>query len=31
MQTFQKIATPILAIVIFVAFWEALVWVNDWP
>ncbi|SFS21935.1 ABC transporter permease [Yoonia litorea] len=31
MQTFQKIATPILAILIFVILWEALVWVNDWP
>ena len=31
MQTFQKIATPALAILIFVIFWEALVWVNGWP
>ncbi|WP_333715204.1 ABC transporter permease [Yoonia sp.] len=31
MQTFQKIATPILAILIFVILWEALVWVNGWP
>ena len=27
----QKIAVPLLAIVIFLIFWEALVWINDWP
>ena len=27
----QKIAVPLIAILIFVIFWEALVWVNDWP
>jgi len=31
MQTFQKIATPVLAILVFIILWEALVWVNDWP
>ena len=31
MQTFQKIAIPVVAILIFVALWEALVWVNGWP
>ncbi|MBB5723277.1 NitT/TauT family transport system permease protein [Loktanella ponticola] len=27
----SKIAVPILAIVVFLGLWEALVWVNDWP
>lgn len=27
----QKIAVPLLAIVVFLTFWEALVWINDWP
>ena len=27
----QKIAVPLIAVLIFVIFWEALVWVNDWP
>ncbi|MBL6778540.1 MAG: ABC transporter permease [Proteobacteria bacterium] len=27
----QKIAVPLIAILIFLIFWEALVWVNDWP
>ncbi len=27
----RKIAVPILAIVVFLGLWEALVWVNDWP
>jgi len=27
----QKIAVPLLAIVIFLISWEALVWINDWP
>ncbi|CUH82567.1 Bicarbonate transport ATP-binding protein CmpD [Tropicibacter naphthalenivorans] len=31
MQTFQKIAIPFVAIVIFVALWELLVWANNWP
>ncbi|WP_425100744.1 ABC transporter permease [Tropicibacter sp. S64] len=31
MQTFQKIAVPVLAILIFLALWEGLVWVNGWP
>ncbi|MFD0917888.1 ABC transporter permease [Pseudahrensia aquimaris] len=31
MNTFRKIAIPLFAIALFVAFWEWLVWVNDWP
>lgn len=31
MKTFRKIATPMIAIVIFLAFWEFIVWVNQWP
>ncbi len=27
----KKIATPLLAMVIFLLLWEALVWVNGWP
>lgn len=27
----RKIVVPLLACVIFLCFWEALVWVNDWP
>ena len=27
----QKIAVPVFAIVIFLIFWEVLVWINDWP
>lgn len=27
----RKIATPILAILIFLGLWELLVWANDWP
>ena len=27
----KKIAVPLIAIVIFLLFWEALVWVNGWP
>ncbi len=27
----QKIAVPLIAILIFLIFWEDLVWVNDWP
>ena len=30
-MSMQKIAVPLIAILIFVIFWEALVWVNDWP
>ena len=26
----QKIAVPVIAIVIFLIFWEVLVWINDW-
>lgn len=28
---FQKIATPVLAILIFLGLWELLVWANGWP
>ncbi|WP_226554617.1 ABC transporter permease [Celeribacter naphthalenivorans] len=31
MKTFRKIATPMIAIVIFLVFWEFIVWVNQWP
>ena len=27
----KKIAVPLIAIVVFLIFWEALVWINDWP
>ncbi|SMX22976.1 ABC transporter permease [Boseongicola aestuarii] len=27
----RKLAVPIIAILIFLGVWEALVWVNDWP
>ena len=27
----KKIAVPLIAIIIFFLFWEALVWVNGWP
>jgi len=27
----QKFAVPVFAIVIFLIFWEVLVWINDWP
>ena len=30
-MSMQKIAVPLIAILIFVIFWEALVWVNNWP
>ncbi len=30
-MSMQKIAIPLIAILIFLIFWEALVWVNDWP
>ena len=31
MKTVQKIAVPLVAIGLFVAFWEFIVWVNGWP
>ncbi len=31
MNVFRKIGIPVAAILIFVAFWELLVWANDWP
>ena len=31
METFRKITVPIAAILAFLAFWEFIVWVNDWP
>jgi len=27
----KKIAVPVFAIIVFLALWELLVWVNDWP
>jgi len=27
----RKIAVPLIAVLIFLGLWEALVWVNDWP
>lgn len=27
----RKISTPVIAILIFLALWELLVWANDWP
>lgn len=27
----RKIAVPLLAIIVFLGLWEALVWVNNWP
>jgi len=27
----KKVLTPLIAIVVFLILWEALVWVNDWP
>ena len=27
----RKIAVPCVAVILFLIFWEALVWVNDWP
>ncbi len=30
-MSMQKVAVPLIAILIFLIFWEALVWVNDWP
>jgi NitT/TauT family transport system permease protein len=31
MEAARKAATPILAVLLFLAGWEALVWVNQWP
>ena len=31
MDALRKAATPILAVLVFLAAWEALVWVNQWP
>jgi len=30
-MSLQKIGVPILAIIVFLLLWEALVWVNGWP
>jgi NitT/TauT family transport system permease protein len=30
-ETLQKIIVPLLAILLFLAFWEAIVWANGWP
>ncbi|MCI2393127.1 ABC transporter permease [Aliiroseovarius sediminis] len=31
MNTLKKVGVPIVSIVIFLLFWEGLVWINDWP
>ena len=31
MNALRKIAVPIVAVIIFLGFWEWLVWVNQWP
>ncbi|MEL6236650.1 MAG: ABC transporter permease subunit [Pseudomonadota bacterium] len=31
MQALRKVAVPVLAVAVFLALWEALVWINDWP
>ena len=31
MERFQSIAVPIVAVFLFTAFWEFLVWANGWP
>lgn len=31
MEMFRKLATPLVSILIFLALWELLVWVNQWP
>jgi NitT/TauT family transport system permease protein len=31
METAQKIAVPLIAVVLFMLAWEGLVWINDWP
>ena len=30
-MSFRKVLIPLLAIVVFLIFWEALVWINNWP
>lgn len=30
-MSIKKIAVPLVAIALFLAFWEALVWINGWP
>ncbi len=30
-MTFRQVAIPLIAIAVFLMFWEWLVWVNDWP
>ena len=30
-MSFRKVLIPLLAIVVFLLLWEALVWINDWP
>ena len=27
----QKITIPFLAVLVFLIFWEAVVWINGWP
>jgi len=27
----RKLVVPIIALVVFLLLWEALVWFNDWP
>ena len=27
----RKILIPLIAVIVFLVFWEALVWVNGWP
>lgn len=31
MTSLRKLAAPIGAIILFLLFWEAVVWINDWP
>lgn len=31
MRTVQKVAVPLIAIAVFLALWELLVWANGWP
>ncbi|WP_417267960.1 ABC transporter permease [Celeribacter baekdonensis] len=31
MKHWKKVATPLLAIIAFLAFWEFIVWFNQWP
>jgi len=30
-MTVRKVLIPLLAIIVFLLFWEALVWINNWP